>query len=164
MSSLGWAVNGTFSKSCSSTLSGILNPLYEWAEWFILNPKDGTTVLALKSRAEIGSPAYRILSGLSSFRVVKFVPIAPPILPPAWDKPAVNKPSSVNPVAASTPAPIEVPTAVPKPWLPLRTKSFIFWLFPPKLPATTGVPNVFTCLMPTPGIPILSSLYFLLMP
>ena len=152
MSSLGWAVNGTFSKSCSSTLSGILNPLYVWAEWFILNPKDGTTVLALKSRAEIGSPAYRILSGLSSFRVVKFVPIVPPILPPAWDKPAVNKPSSVNPVAASTPAPIEVPTAVPKPWLPLRTKYFIFLFFPPTFPATTGAPNVFTCLIPTSGI------------
>ena len=102
-------------RSCSGNLSGILNPEYEWAEWFILNPKDGITVLALKSSAEIGSPAYLILSGLSSFRVVKFVPIVLPIFPPAELKPAVNKPSSVNPVAASTPAPIEVPTAVPKP-------------------------------------------------
>ena len=85
------------------------------AEWFILNPKDGTTVLALKSSAEIGSPAYRILSGFFSFEVVNLVPIVFPIFPPAELKPAVNKPSSVNPVAASTPAPIEVPTAVPKP-------------------------------------------------
>ena len=82
---------------------------------FILNPREGTTVLALKSSAEIGSPAYRILSGLSSSRIVKFVPIVLPIFPPAVLKPAVNKPSSVNPVAASTPAPIEVPTVVPKP-------------------------------------------------
>ncbi len=45
--------------------------------------RHGTTVLALNFSAEIGSPTYRILSGLFSFRFVKFVPMVLPSFPPA---------------------------------------------------------------------------------
>ena len=58
------AVNGFLIASCTGILSGIDNPEYECAELFHLCEKEGITVVALKSNAEIPSPKYLILSVL----------------------------------------------------------------------------------------------------
>ena len=92
-------------------------------------------------------------------RVVSRVPTFAPTSPPAELKPTVNKPCSVKPVKLSTPTPTAPPISAPRFVVPLTTNYIITGLFPPILPATTGAPNVFTCLIPTPGIPVLSCLY-----
>ena len=52
-----------FSLPCKGTTSLINKPLYGCALLLNLNPNDGIIVVALNSKAEIGSPKYRILSG-----------------------------------------------------------------------------------------------------
>ena len=121
-------------------------PFYECAKLLNLNPNDGITVVALKSKAEIGSPRYLILLGLVLFSSVillaksaeTFLPITPP-------KP-VNKPPSENPIAASAVVPMDTPPATPAP-----TISFLIMFFNngfDMLPDTVGAPKVLLCIIP----------------
>ena len=91
----------------------INNPLYECALLLNLNPNEGMIVVALKSKAEMGSPKYRILFGLVLVSYVillaksldTFLPISAPI--------PVNNPPSLKPIALSADAPIDNPPATP---------------------------------------------------
>ena len=99
------------------------------------------TAVALKSKAEIGSPRYRILSGdvlvpdviLLAKSLDTFLPISAP-------KP-VNKPPSEKPIAASADAPIYPIPATPAPTISSLTMCFNngFGM----LLDTDGAPNVF---------------------
>ena len=99
-------------------------PLYECAELLNLNPNDGITVVALKSKAEIGSPKYLIRLGLvflsSVILLAKSVETFSPISPP---KP-INKPPSENPIAASAVVPMDTPPATPAPTISFLTMFF----------------------------------------
>ena len=73
------------------------------------------TVFALKSKAEIGSPKYLILSGgVLVFFVILLAKSLDIFLPISAPKP-VNKPPSENPVAESADAPIYHIPATPAP-------------------------------------------------
>ena len=61
--SSGDGVNGFRSTSCKGAASLINKPLQECALLLNLNPNYDITVVAVKPKAEIGSPKYRILSG-----------------------------------------------------------------------------------------------------
>ena len=94
----------------------------------------------MKSKAEIGSPKYRILSGdvlvsdviLSEKSDDFFLPISAP-------KP-LNKPPSGNPIAVSADAPMDTPPTTLAPTISsltmfLNNGGFVF-------PLTVGAPNV----------------------
>ena len=134
-------------------------PEYECAGLFHLCLNEGMIVVALKSKAEIGSPKYRILSGeelvydviLLAKSVETFLPISAP-------KP-VNKPPSLKPVAVSADAPIyHIPATPP------ATISSLTMFFKKEnngfdmLPDTVGAPNVLFCIIPYGLLP--SFLYF----
>ena len=82
-------------------------------------------MVALKSKAETGSPKYRILSGdvlssavsLLAKSVETFLPISAP-------KP-VNKPPSEKPIAESADVPMATPPATPAPTISSSTMFFI---------------------------------------
>ena len=99
------------------------------------------TVVALKSKAETGSPKYRIRSGdvlvsdviLLEKSVETFLPISAP-------KP-VNKPPSENPIVESADAPIYPIPAASAPTISFLTMFFFNngdFIFPD----TAGLPNV----------------------
>ena len=101
------------------------------------------TALALKSIALIGSPKYRILSGIVLLYYVTLLAISVEIsLPISAPKP-VNTPPSENPIAESADAPMATPPATPKSKMPSLT--IVLPSLPkqlPILPLTTGAPNV----------------------
>ena len=90
-------------------------PEYECAELFHLCLNRGMVVVALGSKALVGSPKYLILLRLVLLSDVillarsldTFLPISVPI--------AVNKPPSLKPVALSIDAPTDTPPATPAP-------------------------------------------------
>ena len=110
---------------------------------------EGNTVVALKSKALIGSPTYLILSGCVFVSSVKRLPRSVAnLLPISAPSPASNPPSA-NPIAESTEAPIPAAAAVPKSNIP-----FLIIVLPnspnddPRLPLTTGAPYVLDCIKP----------------
>ena len=102
------------------------NPLYERAQFPHLCLNGGITVVALKSKAEIGSPKYRILLGLvlvsDEILLAKsvdnsFLPMSTPI--------PVNKPPPLKPIALSIVPPVANPPAAPTPTISFLTMFFI---------------------------------------
>ena len=69
--------------------------------------------MALKSKAEVGSPKYRILSGDVLISDVILLKKSDGICLPISAPKPLNKPPSENPVAASADAPIANPLAAP---------------------------------------------------
>ena len=138
--------NGFRSTSCKGTTSLTNNPLYECAELFHLCSNEGMIVVALKPKAAIGSPKYRILFGLvlvsdvilSAKSLDTFLPISTP-------KPD-NKPPSLNPVAESTVVPMANPPAAPA--VTISSLTMFFNNGFDMLHDTVGAPNVLLCIIP----------------
>ena len=88
-------------------------PEYECAELFQRCLTEGMIVVALKSKAEIGSPKYRILLRLvlvsDEILLAKSLDTFLPISAPKPD----NKPPTLNPIAESTVVPMANPPATP---------------------------------------------------
>ena len=88
-------------------------PEYECAELSHPCLNEGMIVVALKSKAEIGSPKYRILFGLvlvsGVILLAKSLDTSLPISAPKLN----NKPPSLNPVAGSRVVPMANPPATP---------------------------------------------------
>ena len=121
MLSSGDGVNGFRSTSCKGTASFTNKPEYECAELFQRCLHEGMIVVALKSKAEIGSPKCIILSGgvlvsdvaLLAKSLDTFLSISVP-------KPD-NKPPSLKPIAESTVVPMANPPAAPAPTISFLT-------------------------------------------
>ena len=111
MLSSGDGVHGFFIVSCKGTAPLINNPLYECAELFQRCLNEGMIAVALKSKAEIGSQEYLVLSGdvFVSDVLAKSDDI---VLPRSAPKPD-NNPPSAKPIAASADVPIASPLAAP---------------------------------------------------
>ena len=109
----GDGVNGFRSTSCKGTASFMNKPEYGCAELFHLCLNEGMVAAALKSKAEVGSPKYRILFGSvlvsDIFLLAKSLDTFLPMSPPKPD----NKPPSLNPQAESTVVPMANPPATP---------------------------------------------------
>ena len=125
MLSSGDVVNGLFIVSCKGTASFTNKPECECAE--LLHPclNEGIIVVALKPKAEIESPKYRILLGrvlvsdviLLAKSLDTFLPISTPI--------PVHKPPSLKPVAGSPVVPMANPPATPAPTISSLTVFFL---------------------------------------
>ena len=132
------------------------NPEYECAELFHLCLNEGMIVVALKSKAEMGSPKYRILFGLVLVSdVILLVKSLDTFLPISTPRPD-NKPPSLNPVAGSTVVPMANPPAAPAVTIPSLTTFFNNGF--DRLPETVGAPNVLLCIIPYGLLPYF--LYF----
>ena len=90
-------------------------PEYGCAGLFHLCLNEGITVVALKSKAEIGSPKYRILLGLVLLSGVILLEKSDDMFLPISAPKPLNKPPSENPIAASADVPIANPPATPAP-------------------------------------------------
>ena len=113
MLSSGDGVDGFRPTSCKGTASFMNKPEYECAGLFHLCLNGGMVVVALKSKAEIGSPKYRILFGLVLVSdIILLAKSLDTFLPISTPKPD-NKPPSLNPVAESTVVPMANPPATP---------------------------------------------------
>ena len=105
-----------FSTSCKGTASLINKPEYECAELFHLCLNEGIIVVALKSKAEIGSPKYSILSGgVLVFGVILLEKSDDDFLIPISAPKLLNKPPFENPIAESADALMANPPATPAP-------------------------------------------------
>ena len=84
----------------------------------------GITVVALKSKAEIGSPQYRILLGLVLVSdIILLAKSGDTFLPISAPKPD-NEPPSLKPIAKSADAPMANPPATPAPTISFLTMFF----------------------------------------
>ena len=115
-------------------------PEHECAELFHLCLNGGMIAVALKSKAEIGSPRYRILLGLVLLSdVILLAKSVDTFLPISAPKP-VNKPPPAKPMAPSADAPMDTPLAAPA--VTISSLTMFFNNGFDMLPDTVGAPNV----------------------
>ena len=121
-------------------------PEYECAELFQRCLHEGMIVVALESKAEIGSPKYIIMSGLvlvpDVILLEKSDDVCSHISAPKPD----NKPPSLNPTAESTVVPMANPPATPPATISSLTMFFNYGF--DMSHDTTGAPNVLDCMIP----------------
>ena len=127
--------------SCKGTASFTVKLEYECAELFHLCLNAGTIVVALKSKAEIGSPKYRIRLGLVLVSDVTLLAKSLDTSLPTSAAQPIKTTAPLKPIAKSTVVPMANPPATP----PATISSLTIFLFNDgldMLPDTVGAPKV----------------------